>query len=102
MMCRRQGAAARPRVCPPPLPHHTYLHVAGLNEIKSILGSAAGAEWSKTSDSGPETAQVQILTVTVPMFISIIDFLLYRLPPLFCLITPPQSPVAQKDGLIKT
>ncbi|KAG8293261.1 hypothetical protein J6590_023424 [Homalodisca vitripennis] len=46
------------------------------------------AEWSKTLDFESELkiAQVQILSVTVALFISTIDLVLYRPSPLFCLI----------------
>ncbi|KAG8294766.1 hypothetical protein J6590_069279 [Homalodisca vitripennis] len=47
--------------------------------------------------SGLQTAQVQILSVTVALFISTINLVLYRFP-LFCLIRSSHRPVAHKDG----
>ncbi|KAG8337191.1 hypothetical protein J6590_029555 [Homalodisca vitripennis] len=46
------------------------------------------AEWSKTLDfeSELEIAKVQILSVTVALFISTIDLVLYRLSLLLCII----------------
>ncbi|KAG8318781.1 hypothetical protein J6590_105902, partial [Homalodisca vitripennis] len=57
-------------------------------------------EWSKTLDfeSELEIAQVRILSVTVALFISTIDLVLYRLSPLFCLIRSSHRPVAHEDG----
>ncbi|KAG8304406.1 hypothetical protein J6590_086438 [Homalodisca vitripennis] len=52
------------------------------------------AERSKTLDfeSALEIAQVRILSVTVALFISIIDLVLYRLSLLLCLIRSSVSP----------
>ncbi|KAG8286760.1 hypothetical protein J6590_052806 [Homalodisca vitripennis] len=69
------------------------------NEFSSILGVPI-AERSKTSDfeSELEIAQVRILSVTLALFISTIDLVLYRLSPLFCLIRSSHRPVAHEDG----
>ncbi|KAG8268010.1 hypothetical protein J6590_038028 [Homalodisca vitripennis] len=58
------------------------------------------AERSKTSDfeSELEIAQDRILSVTLALFISTIDLVLYRLSPLFCLIRSSHRPVAHEDG----
>ncbi|KAG8324498.1 hypothetical protein J6590_091018 [Homalodisca vitripennis] len=58
------------------------------------------AERSKSLDFGSELeiAQVQILSVTVALFISTINLVLYRLSPLFCLIRSSHRPVARDDG----
>ncbi|KAG8277687.1 hypothetical protein J6590_037832 [Homalodisca vitripennis] len=58
------------------------------------------AERSKMSDfeSELEIAQVRILSVTVSLFINIIDLVLYRLSPLFCLIRSSHRPVVHEDG----
>ncbi|KAG8307268.1 hypothetical protein J6590_026844 [Homalodisca vitripennis] len=58
------------------------------------------AERSKSLDFGSELeiAQVQILSVTIALFISTIDLVLYRLSPLFCLIRSSHRPVAHEDG----
>ncbi|KAG8309931.1 hypothetical protein J6590_073728 [Homalodisca vitripennis] len=58
------------------------------------------AERSKSLDFGSEVeiAQVQILSVTLALFISTIDLVLYRLSPLFCLIRSSHRPVAHEDG----
>ncbi|KAG8280149.1 hypothetical protein J6590_088317 [Homalodisca vitripennis] len=58
------------------------------------------AERSKSLDfvSELEIAQVQILPVTVALFISTINLVLYRLYPLFCLIRSSHRPVAHEDG----
>ncbi|KAG8248715.1 hypothetical protein J6590_033889 [Homalodisca vitripennis] len=52
------------------------------------------AEWSKTLDFGSELkiAQVRILSVTIALFISTIDLVLYRLSSLFCLIRSSHRP----------
>ncbi|KAG8314335.1 hypothetical protein J6590_094959, partial [Homalodisca vitripennis] len=57
-------------------------------------------ERSKSLDFGSELeiAQVQILSVTVALFISTINLVLYRLSPLFCLIRSSHRPVAHEDG----
>ncbi|KAG8258764.1 hypothetical protein J6590_025930 [Homalodisca vitripennis] len=57
-------------------------------------------EWSKTLDFQYELeiAQVRILSLTVALFISTIDLVLYRLSPLFCLIRSSHRPVAHEDG----
>ncbi|KAG8330361.1 hypothetical protein J6590_065957 [Homalodisca vitripennis] len=62
------------------------------------------AEWSKTLDfeSELEIAQDQIQSVTVVLFISTIDLILYRLSPLFCLIRSSHRPVVHEDGQNKT
>ncbi|KAG8246408.1 hypothetical protein J6590_085685, partial [Homalodisca vitripennis] len=58
------------------------------------------AERSKTLDfeSELEIAQVRILSVTVALFISTIDLVLYRLSLLFCLIRSSHRPVAKRTG----
>ncbi|KAG8325600.1 hypothetical protein J6590_063171 [Homalodisca vitripennis] len=58
------------------------------------------AERSRTLDfeSELEIAQVHILSVTIALFISTIDLVLYRLSPLFCLIRSSHRPVAHEDG----
>ncbi|KAG8271223.1 hypothetical protein J6590_068113 [Homalodisca vitripennis] len=58
------------------------------------------AERSKSLDFGSELeiALVQILSVTVALFISTIDLVLYRLSPLFCLIRSSHRPVAHEGG----
>ncbi|KAG8333049.1 hypothetical protein J6590_009500 [Homalodisca vitripennis] len=58
------------------------------------------AERSKTLDleSELEIAQVRILSVTLALFISTIDLVLYRLSPLFCLIRSSHRPVAHEGG----
>ncbi|KAG8264692.1 hypothetical protein J6590_008627, partial [Homalodisca vitripennis] len=58
------------------------------------------AERSKTLDFGSELeiAQAQILSVTEALFISIIDLVLYRCSPLFCLIRSSYWQVAHVDG----
>ncbi|KAG8302774.1 hypothetical protein J6590_025053 [Homalodisca vitripennis] len=58
----------------------------------------ADAERSKTLDFGSqlEIAQIQILSVTLALFISTIDGVLYRLSPLFCLLRSSQRPVAHE------
>ncbi|KAG8266081.1 hypothetical protein J6590_079065 [Homalodisca vitripennis] len=58
------------------------------------------AEWSKTLDFESELkiAQARILSVTVALFISTIDLVLYRLSPLFCLIRSSHRPVAHENG----
>ncbi|KAG8292594.1 hypothetical protein J6590_034787 [Homalodisca vitripennis] len=57
-------------------------------------------EWSKALDfeSELEIAQVQILSVTVALFISTINLVPYQLSPLFCLIGSSHRPVAHEDG----
>ncbi|KAG8247925.1 hypothetical protein J6590_051225 [Homalodisca vitripennis] len=45
-----------------------------------------------------EIAQVRILSVTIALFISTIDLVLYRLSLLFCLIRSSHRPVAHEDG----
>ncbi|KAG8299420.1 hypothetical protein J6590_101510 [Homalodisca vitripennis] len=57
-------------------------------------------EWSKTLyfESELEIAQGRILSVTVALFISTIDLVLYRHSPLFCLIRSSHMPVAHEDG----
>ncbi|KAG8304592.1 hypothetical protein J6590_090106 [Homalodisca vitripennis] len=45
-----------------------------------------------------EIMQVQILSVTVTLFISTIDLVLYRLSSLFCLIRSLHRSVAHEDG----
>ncbi|KAG8273233.1 hypothetical protein J6590_025670 [Homalodisca vitripennis] len=57
------------------------------------------AERSKSLDirSELEIAQVQILSVTVALFISTINLVLYRPSPLFCLIRCSHRPVAHED-----
>ncbi|KAG8319312.1 hypothetical protein J6590_094503 [Homalodisca vitripennis] len=52
-------------------------------------------------ESELEIAQVRILSVTVALFISTIDLVLYRLSPLFCLIRSSHRPVAHEDGQSK-
>ncbi|KAG8281218.1 hypothetical protein J6590_063418 [Homalodisca vitripennis] len=56
------------------------------------------AERSKSLDFGSELeiAQVQILSVTVALFISTINLVLYRLSPLFCLIRSSHRPVVHE------
>ncbi|KAG8286867.1 hypothetical protein J6590_049880 [Homalodisca vitripennis] len=58
------------------------------------------AEWSKSLGIGSELeiTQVQILSVTIALFISTIDLVLYRLSPLFCLIRSSHRPVAHEGG----
>ncbi|KAG8248462.1 hypothetical protein J6590_039640 [Homalodisca vitripennis] len=58
------------------------------------------AERSKNLDfeSELEIAQVRILSVTVALFISTIDLVLYQLSLLFCLIRCSHMPVAHEDG----
>ncbi|KAG8301353.1 hypothetical protein J6590_055121 [Homalodisca vitripennis] len=61
------------------------------------------AKRSKSLDFGSELeiAQVQILSVTVALFISTINLVLHRLSPLFCLISyTPQQKIAPRvfDG----
>ncbi|KAG8313109.1 hypothetical protein J6590_010203 [Homalodisca vitripennis] len=58
------------------------------------------SEWSKTLNLKCEfeIARVQILFVTIALFISNIDLVLYRLSPLFCLIRSSHRPVAHEDG----
>ncbi|KAG8291283.1 hypothetical protein J6590_063915 [Homalodisca vitripennis] len=69
--------------------------------IKLILMALLGVpivEWSKTLDFELEIAQIRILSVTVALFISTIDLVLYRLYTLFCLIRSSHRPVANEDG----
>ncbi|KAG8280291.1 hypothetical protein J6590_085097 [Homalodisca vitripennis] len=58
------------------------------------------AERSKSLKFGSELeiTQVQILSVTVALFISTIALVLYRLSPLFCLIRSSHRPVAHEGG----
>ncbi|KAG8247358.1 Mroh1p [Homalodisca vitripennis] len=51
------------------------------------------ARWSKTLESELEIAQVRILSVTVGLFISTINLVLYRLSSLFCLIRSSHRPI---------
>ncbi|KAG8265304.1 hypothetical protein J6590_097558 [Homalodisca vitripennis] len=57
------------------------------------------AERSKSLDFGSELeiTQVQILSVTIALFISTIDLVLYRLSPLFCLARSSHRPVAHEN-----
>ncbi|KAG8331434.1 hypothetical protein J6590_042204, partial [Homalodisca vitripennis] len=61
-----------------------------LNEAADVQGDnnlgVPMAEWSKTLDfeSELEIAQFRILSVTVALFISTIDLVLFQLSPLFC------------------
>ncbi|KAG8251521.1 hypothetical protein J6590_078233 [Homalodisca vitripennis] len=61
------------------------------------------AERSKTLDfeSELEIAQVRILSVTVALYISTINLVLYRLPLLFFLMRSAHRPVAHEDGQSK-
>ncbi|KAG8293739.1 hypothetical protein J6590_010726 [Homalodisca vitripennis] len=71
------------------------------NKRVAGLGSAPlKAQRSKSLDFGSELeiAQVQILSVTVVLFISTINLVLYRLSPLFCLTRYSHRPVAHEDG----
>ncbi|KAG8277408.1 hypothetical protein J6590_042640 [Homalodisca vitripennis] len=58
------------------------------------------AERSKSLDFGSELeiTHVQILSVTIALFINIIDLVLYRLSPLFCLIRSSHRPVVHEGG----
>ncbi|KAG8326092.1 putative phospholipase B-like 2 [Homalodisca vitripennis] len=61
------------------------------------------AERSKMLDfeSALQIAQVRILSVTVALFVSTIDLVLYQLSLLFCLIRSSHRPVAHEDGQSK-
>ncbi|KAG8256693.1 hypothetical protein J6590_063535 [Homalodisca vitripennis] len=61
------------------------------------VGSADGRA---VKDDGVwlEIAQVQILSVTIALFISTINLVLYRLSPLFCFIRSSHMPIAHEDG----
>ncbi|KAG8244118.1 hypothetical protein J6590_029476 [Homalodisca vitripennis] len=68
-------------------------------KIIQTTRSAVGRR-SKSLDfeSELEITRVQILSVTVALFISTIDFVLYRLSPLFCLIRSSHRPMTHEDG----
>ncbi|KAG8310165.1 hypothetical protein J6590_068850 [Homalodisca vitripennis] len=53
---------------------------------------------SKTMDFELKIAQVRILSVILATFINTIDLVVYRLSPLFCLISSSQRPVVHEDG----
>ncbi|KAG8270996.1 hypothetical protein J6590_072530 [Homalodisca vitripennis] len=67
--------------------------------IHSALPRSDG-DRCKSLDFGSELkiAQVQILSVTIALFISTINLVLYRLSPLLCLIRSSHRPVAHEDG----
>ncbi|KAG8302835.1 hypothetical protein J6590_025113 [Homalodisca vitripennis] len=83
--------------------HNVYLKQAAISDWINLL--RCGLRHSTlltimTLDFGSnlEIAQVQVLSVTVALFISTIDLVLYRLSPLFCLIRSSRSPGGHEGG----
>ncbi|KAG8324442.1 hypothetical protein J6590_092231 [Homalodisca vitripennis] len=64
----------------------------------SVSFKKLGVPMSLDFGSELEIAQDQILSVTVALFISTINLVLYRLSPLFFLIRSSHRPVAHEDG----
>ncbi|KAG8307717.1 hypothetical protein J6590_013410 [Homalodisca vitripennis] len=72
-----------------------------LEDVQNTVVSAKDVDRSLDFGSELEIAQVQILSVTVALFISTINLVLYRLSPLFCLTRSSHRPVAHEDGYNK-
>ncbi|KAG8242376.1 hypothetical protein J6590_067412 [Homalodisca vitripennis] len=86
------AAPARPR-SPSVTTHRSYHKVPHYTFPRVPM-----AERSKSLDFELEIAQVRILSVTVAIFISTNDRVLYRQSLLFCLIRSSHRPVALEDG----
>ncbi|KAG8316181.1 hypothetical protein J6590_057378 [Homalodisca vitripennis] len=83
-------------------PNIEKIRVSNLIYLEPVINylGVPMAERSKSLDfeSELEIAQARILSVTLALFISTIDLVLYRLSPLLCFIRFSHRPVAHEDG----